>query len=198
MDYSPLIPRSESPIELDDHSPIFGSVLDDIPNYFESEDENNKKSSKKTSESKKNKLATESQQNNSGKSKLFGRSLSKSKSVPESEYIEDVVFLGKKAGGGGKKSSPIEIKGSPGKNRDELDYKGSSTTGSNHNHSSSRISFFKVLTRRNSSTNQGKHKSKCHFLSPFAFYKYLIIIAYYTIHDKYKLVCSVNNRLGNF
>jgi hypothetical protein len=168
MDYSPLLPRSESPIEMNDHSPMFGSVLDDISNFCESEDEhikNDNIKSSKGSESKKNKSGGEKE----SKSKLFGRSLSKSKSVTESEYIEDAaLFNGKKKdfGEGKKMSSPIEIKGSPGKSRgDENNRKGSSSSTENHhnnhhNHSSSRISFFKVLTRRNSSANQGKHKSK--------------------------------------
>lgn len=97
-----------------------------------------------------------------------------------------------------KISSPIEIKGSPGH------HKSISTTNNINNkekehqqgsHSSSgsgsRMSFFKVLTRRNSSANQGKHKSK---LSLFLLLNdpYAMLVAYYsgtgmhgTSHDNF-------------
>lgn len=60
-----------------------------------------------------------------------------------------------------KKSSPIEIKGSPSHHKSQNNKEKEQQHGSNSSNSgSSRMSFLKVLTRRNSSTNQGKHKSK--------------------------------------
>lgn len=173
MDYSPLIPRDEEGpcdhplLEFQDLDEIKKVPLDFIEEMNDQEDI-----------FKRRKDSTKSNNNRSsgGKSgsKLFGRSLSKSKSASEdvSPYvIEESEGTQKKK----MSSSPIEIKGSPGKhNRDGSLNKSSSAGRDNSNGSTTtnnRISFFKVLTRRNSTTNQGKHKSKHeHFLFIFSYY----------------------------
>jgi len=159
MDYSPLLPPDEEGpcehpllLEFQDGEEIKKFSLD------QSHEDDVLKGKGGDCNGKKVNSTTTTTTNNKSGSKLFGRSLSKSKSATDdtSPYIEDNSAKGKKT------SSPIEIKGSPGKHRDGSLNKGSSSGDNSTTHSTSnnRISFFKALTRRNITTNQGKHKSK--------------------------------------
>lgn len=96
------------------------------------------------------------------KGKLFSsRKSSEFSSGDEQESVEVNASETKKRNK--SSSSPIEIKGSParGLHRGNTDTKGSPRSASSMDSTGngpSRLSIFKVLTRR--SSNQGKHKSK--------------------------------------
>lgn len=113
--------------------------------------------------SEENLFETVKEEKSNGK-KLTSRKISEFSSGDEQESGE-FMSSDKDIKKNSSSSSPIEIKGSPTRgihSRASTDSKGSPRSASSVDstgNANSRLSIFRVLTRRTS--NQGKHKSKC-------------------------------------